>query len=115
MHLDQYPNIRFEEEIDVDVITLDGYFEDSQLDSSDYNMINIDVQGYELEVFKGANSTLKNVDYIMTEINRAEVYEGCAKHNELDEYLGSYGFKRVATNWAGWTWGDAFYVKETRK
>ncbi len=112
MHLDQYPGILFNEEIEVGVVTLDGYLEESGLDQSNYNMINIDVQGFELEVFKGAESTLKNVDYIITEINRAEVYEGCAKHDELDKHLGSYGFKRVETNWAGWTWGDAFYIKD---
>ena len=112
LHAQQYPHIIFDGQIEVDVTTLDKYFEDSGIDPSLYNTINIDVQGYELEVFKGADSTLDNIDYIITEINRAEVYEGCAKSEELDEFLGSKGFVRKITDWAGHTWGDAFYIKE---
>ena len=77
----------------------------------DYNFINIDVQGYELEVFKGGKDTLNNIDYITTEVNRDEVYKDCAKIEELDTYLGDYGFQRVETTWDGGTWGDAFYIK----
>ena len=42
-----------------------------------YNFINIDVQGYELEVFKGSVEFLKTIDYIMTEVNRDELYKNC--------------------------------------
>jgi hypothetical protein len=76
-----------------------------------YNFINIDVQGYELEVFKGGSEYLNSVDYIMTEVNRDEVYKGCPMVEELDEFLKPYGFERVETTWDGITWGDAFYVK----
>jgi len=106
MHLKQYPNIRFNEEIEVKVEKLDNI-----IDNNYYNCINIDVQGYELEVFKGAKKVLNNIDYIFSEVNRDEVYEGCAKVKELDKYLLTYNFKRVETNWKGKTWGDAFYIK----
>ena len=106
MHLKQYPNIRFNEEIEVKVEKLDNL-----IDNNNYNCINIDVQGYELEVFKGAKKVLNNIDYIFSEVNRDEVYEGCAKVKELDKYLLTYNFRRVETNWKGKTWGDAFYIK----
>ena len=106
MHLKQYPNIRFNEEIEVKVEKLDNL-----IDNNYYNCINIDVQGYELEVFKGAKKVLNNIDYIFSEVNRDEVYEGCAKVQELDKYLLTYNFRRVETNWKGKTWGDAFYIK----
>jgi hypothetical protein len=76
-----------------------------------YNFLNIDIQGFELEALRGARKTLKNVKWIMSEVNRAEVYENCAHVEEMDEFLGKYGFNRVETNWAGQTWGDALYVK----
>tara|TARA_R110000851_G_scaffold304614_2_gene462478 strand:- start:1524 stop:2132 length:609 start_codon:yes stop_codon:yes gene_type:complete len=107
IHLKQYPHIQFDEREDVDVKKLD----DVAFDRSKYNFINIDVQGYELEVFKGSEETLKSVDYIMTEVNRDEVYLNCAKVWELDDFLESFGFKRTATTWDGITWGDAFYEK----
>ncbi len=112
IHTQQYPSIVFNGKIDIDMTTLDKYFEDNDMDPSFYNTINIDVQGYELEVFRGAESTLEHIDYIITEINRAEVYEGCAKSEDLDEFLGGIGFVRKITDWAGNTWGDAFYTRE---
>ena len=80
----------------------------------DFNMINIDVQGYELEVFKGSLESLNNIEYIMTEVNLDELYEGCPLMQDLDEFLGNiWGFKRVAQRIVGNnTWGDALYVKE---
>jgi hypothetical protein len=76
-----------------------------------YNMINIDVQGYELEVFKGSTDILHNIDYIISEVNRDEVYQNCTKVDDLDIFLSKYNFIRVETSWDGNTWGDALYVK----
>ena len=112
LHLKQYPHIVFENTIDVEMVKLDDFIDKNYKEEiTNYNMINIDVQGYELEVFKGASNTLENIDYIITEVNRDEVYVGCAKVNELDEFLKKYNFSRVETTWDGITWGDAFYVK----
>ena len=107
LHLKQFPHIQFNSKEIVSMITLDSYNPDKK-----YNFINIDVQGYELEVFKGAKKTLENIDYIMTEVNKDEVYENCAKIWEIDEYLEKYGFQRVEVNWLGGNWGDAFYIKK---
>jgi FkbM family methyltransferase len=106
IHLKQYPSIKFDDVEYVDIITLDEY-----KNTSDYNLMLIDVQGFELEVLKGAKRTLENIDYILCEVNRAEVYKGCPDVTEIDSFLSTFGFKRVETNWAGWTWGDAFYSK----
>jgi FkbM family methyltransferase len=107
-HLEQYPHITFDYTEEVNMFSLD----DIDLDLSKYNFINIDVQGYELEVFKGAANTLKNIDYIISEVNRDEVYENCPHIEELDKYLSQ--FKRVETDWAGNIWGDALYIKQTK-
>ena len=80
--------------------------------SNDYNFINIDVQGYELEVFKGAVNTLKNIDYIISEINRDEVYANCAKVDDLKNFLSQYGFELVEETWDGQTWGDGLFIKK---
>lgn len=106
-HLEQYPHITFDFTEEVSMFRL----EDLDIDFSKYNFINIDVQGYELEVFKGTNTVLKNIDYIISEINRDEVYENCPYVDDLDKYLSQFNFKRVETNWAGDTWGDALYIK----
>lgn len=87
-HLEQYPHITFDDKIEVKLDKLDQL----QVEAA-YNMINIDVQGFELEVFKGGKNTLeKQIDYIYTEVNRAELYENCCMIDELDAYLGELGF-----------------------
>jgi FkbM family methyltransferase len=107
LHLTQYPHIKFDDKEMVSVFRLD----DVEFNRSLYNMINIDVQGYELEVFKGAFKTLNHIDIIYTEVNRDEVYKDCAKVWEIDSFLEEYGFYRVETDWIGKTWGDALYLK----
>jgi len=105
--LEQYPGIKFHSKETVNMIRLD----DAEIDISDYNFMNIDVQGYELEVLKGSENTLKNIDYVYTEINVAEVYEDAPHVDKLDEFLTTYRFSRVETDLSGTTWGDAFYIK----
>lgn len=108
LHLTQYPNIVFENTEIVDMIRLDSF----EKDLTDYNFIVIDVQGYELEVFKGAEKTLQNIDYIISEINRDELYENCTKIEQLIEFLSTYGFEFVESNWVGGTWGDGLFIKK---
>ena len=104
----QYPDIKFTEKEIVKINKLDNY----NIDKNSFNMINIDVQGYELEVFKGGEKILNNIDYIMTEINRDELYKNCTKIEDLNNFLINYGFELVEENWAGNTWGDGFYIKK---
>ena len=106
--LEQYPDITFDERETVEMMRLD----DTDLEFDNFNFLNIDVQGYELEVLKGGAKTLEGIDYIYTEINRAEVYENTPHVDELDSYLKPYGFIRVESDWTGDTWGDGLYIKE---
>jgi len=106
VHLTHHPHVKFPLTETVDVHLLDDY------DCKNYNFINMDVQGYELEVLKGGSKVLKQVDYVYCEVNRDEVYEGNAYVEELDNFLFHYGMKRVETEWAGEIWGDALYIKE---
>lgn len=106
IHTIQYPGIVFNKKIKIKIEPLDKY------ECGDvFNFINMDVQGFELEVLRGSRQTLKNIKWIMTEVNRDEVYENCCRVEEVDEFLGKYGFIRKETDWAGNTWGDALYVK----
>lgn len=108
IHLNQYPHIQFFEKEEVDMVRLDDFLQNPK----DYNFMNIDVQGYELEVLKGSEKLLENIDYIMVEINRAEVYENCAMIDDLICFLKPYKFKLVEQDWLGGTWGDGFFIKE---
>jgi FkbM family methyltransferase len=107
VHITHHPHVKFPETEEVEVKVLDDF------DYSKYNFINMDVQGYELEVLKGAKKTLEHVDYVYCEVNRDEVYEGNAYVEELDEFLSQYNMERVETSWEGQIWGDALYIKKS--
>ena len=108
LHKTQYPQITYDTTIEVDVCRLEDILTNPQR----YNMINIDVEGYTLEVFKGAESIIETMDYIMAEVNNAELYRGCVLVDELDTFLSRFGFSRVEVDWVGKTWGDALYIKK---
>jgi FkbM family methyltransferase len=106
IHLDLHPEVVFSGEELVEMKRLDDF------SFKNYNFINLDVQGYEMEVLKGAEKTLEYVDYLYCEVNRNEVYEGNAYIEEIDNYLSNYNMRRVETSW--WydgPWGDALYIK----
>lgn len=108
LHCIQYPGIKFNGTEDVEVITLNEYFSNKTFN---YNLLTLDVQGYELEVLKGSSELLLNVDYILCEVNRAELYKDCPMVEDIDKFLNNYGFVREVTSWDGGTWGDALYVR----
>lgn len=108
VHLQEYPNIVFNNEVKIKIDPLDRYE-----CSADFNFLTIDVQGFELEVLRGARKTLNNIQWLMLEVNRAEGYENCAQIDEIDDFLSKYNFERAETKW--WEnsfWGDAFYIKK---
>jgi hypothetical protein len=73
------------------------------------------VQGAELQAIKGMGDLVLAVDAIYSEVNKEELYEGCAVIHEIDEYLKKFNFERVATRWVlGKGWGDALYVNKKR-
>lgn len=73
--------------------------------------LNADLQGAELPAFKGMGKLLGDFKYVYTEVNKRETYSGCALIEEVDEYLGRFGFVRVETGpWVGDTWTDALYI-----
>ncbi len=77
-----------------------------------FNFLVIDVQGYELEVLRGAGSKLRQFDFIVSELNRKTQYKGSATVEEIDSFLLEVGYTRMLTHWPSRYWGDALYVKD---
>lgn len=109
-HLVRYPKITFKRRIEVQIRALDRITADVN-DRESFDLLNIDVQGYELEVLKGAGETLTHIDTLITEVNCEESYEGGAMIDELDALLTPLGFERVETEWSDSGWGDGLYTR----
>lgn len=56
-------------------------------------LLKIDVQGFELEVLRGATETLTRTELILVEVNFLESYENGALAHEVIALLGDHGFR----------------------
>ena len=110
-HKMEHPDVNFISSKDIEIKTMEQIIKENNIDINNYNFLNVDVQGYELEVLKGFNDYIDNIDYIYTEVNVDYLYENCALINEIDEYLNKSGFIRVKTEITIHKWGDAFYKR----
>lgn len=108
-HKEIYPDIVEKKLIQVPCTTIDELTRDLDIP---IDLLNMDIQGAELMALHGATRTLRDVKCIVTEVNRAELYEGCGLLGDLDQFLKPFGFKRVVSDFKFHkSWGDAFYVR----
>jgi len=113
-HKIYHPSIFITETIQTQTKRMDTIVLEKNIDIGLYDFLNIDIQGAELLALKGFGDLINNIKYIYTEINTNTLYENCALINDIDEYLNSYGFKRVETELTDFEWGDALYIKGTQ-
>lgn len=107
LHIEKHPWVVFDHKKEIQISPLDSLL----FDRKDYNLMNIDVQGFELEVLKGSIETLKHIEWIITEVNEVEMYDGCVLFDELNDFLKEQGFTCVNKNILQYGWGDAFFKK----
>ena len=75
----------------VSVVALDEYVAERGLPEPD--LIKIDVQGYEVEVFRGAPRALAHARAIIAEVSFSEIYVGQPLFGEVACFLGSIGYR----------------------
>lgn len=76
------------EETEINTITLDYFIEQNKIGEVDF--IKIDVQGAELDVFKGGKKTLNNVLKIVTEVEFIPHYIDQPLFGDVCKYLEKY-------------------------
>lgn len=109
IHSEKYPDIVLTKSIDVETITLNTYAIGREIP----NLINLDIQGAELDALKGASNFLEQVSYIYTEVSYVELYKNAPLAEEIDLYLNGFGFKRVVTRKVPRDgWADVLYINQ---
>lgn len=74
----------------VAVKTIDGLVADGACPPP--NLIKADVQGFELELLKGAEQSLKTCDFLFLELSWLQIYKGGPYAGEILGYLADRGF-----------------------
>jgi FkbM family methyltransferase len=82
-----WPLMDFDKTYEVDVVTLDAFLSDNNIDKVDF--IWADVQGAEdLMILGGKESLINKVRYMYTEYSNVEYYENELNLNEIIELMG---------------------------
>ncbi len=80
-------------EIEVPVVTLDDYAAERGL--GEVKLLKIDVQGFELEVLRGAEALLPRVENVFVESAIEPLYLGAARFTEVFDFLTVRGFRLI--------------------
>lgn len=106
-HKIQHPNVHYTHDIQTTMHRIDSL----ELDLTGVDFLNIDLQGFEMQALIGMGTLLKQFKWAYLEVNKSQVYEGCAQIEAMDDFMGKNFFRRVETKWVG-NWGDALYIKK---
>jgi len=88
--------IRVQDTVTVRCERLDVLVAERGLALQDFNLLNIDVQGHELQALRGASALLPHLDAVLTELNHFARYDGCAMAADVDAALRAAGFTCVS-------------------
>jgi FkbM family methyltransferase len=87
-HLAVYPLVTFDQQIEVPTATLDSVCEAHDIGPVDF--IWLDVQGAELDVFRGAAQTLARTRLLYTEYSNRELYRGQRGLRDMVKHLKGF-------------------------
>ena len=90
-HTDAWPESNTTSVEEVDVRTINEFFPAGKPDSGIF--LKADVQGYELEVFRGAEDLLDSITVIQVECSFVTLYEDSPLFSDVVEFLYARGFR----------------------
>jgi FkbM family methyltransferase len=79
-----------QESIAVPVITLDEIYQSFPRETT---LLKVDVQGYELEVLKGANALLSHLNFVLLEISLTNLYKEGVEIDTLWQFMKNNGYR----------------------
>jgi FkbM family methyltransferase len=110
-HKEIHPEVKMVKKLTLTTKTIQTLYKENNIKDSDYNVLVMDIQGAELPALKGMKNILNNFEAIHVEVNEKELYEGCSKLNDLNDFLLNLGFERKYLTLLN-GYGNAFYLKK---
>ena len=110
-HLIDHPEVKFENNILVNSISLDTWIEKNNVTSID--LLWLDLQGYEFKLLSSSPKALSIIKAMHIEVNTKQTYEDVMVYSDFKKYLKSKGFRvvleAITKNSDG---GNVFLIKE---
>ena len=113
-HKEYHPQVSFVKSIQLKTTRIDSLLKKNNFNPGQFDFVNLDIQGVELQALKGFGEYLGPVKYIYTEVNTGEVYINNDSMDQMDKFLENLGFSRVETRITEFEWGDVFYIKQNK-
>lgn len=107
-HLDEFPGIRFDEQIEIQTTTLDEWFAEAGLERID--LMWLDMQGAELAALSSGLTALAATRAVMLEVSRRELFAGTPLYPEVMSWMRAQGF-RPAVDRVAVAFGNVLFVR----
>jgi FkbM family methyltransferase len=115
-HTKKIPQVKFNETIEVDVLSLDAWAERNRVQHIDF--LWLDMQGYELNMLK-ASELAKKAKAIYIEVEFIDLYAGQYLYSDIEQWMTENGFELTAADFEfdsqGKThvdFGNALFIKK---
>lgn len=90
---DWFPKIESTSQEVIQIDTLDSFLEREKIPASARIFLKMDTQGYDMNVFAGAQNSLRRISAILSELSFIPLYESCPSFIDSFSIFESHGFK----------------------
>lgn len=116
------PTLHTPESLRVPCHTLDSFLTLNGMPADAFGLLNVDVQGAELRVLRGARRALESMTAVICEVSLVELYEGSALEQEIVAFLAGRGFWKIDGVYHTLydqhstfpAWGECLFLKKER-
>lgn len=110
-HLDDYPEVRFDDRVEVETLTLDDWALAQGI--SHIDLLWLDMQGFEMPMLSASKTILPTVKVIYTEVSMKETYDGVTTYHNYKAFLEGLGFREIIKGFKqGHSMGNALFVRQ---
>ena len=103
--------------IKVQTKTLATVLDENNIDPAEYDFLNIDAEGSELDILKGYERYLEHVNVIDLETSYDDRHLSGASHDKIASWLSERGFelREQSPTYDSQQWGDSVFVRVDRE
>lgn len=110
-HLQDHPDVLFQETIKVKSVTLDEWAKQNDINSVDF--LWFDLQGFELEILKESKIIFPTVKAVHMEVSTKNTYEGVTLYPETKLWMEKNGFYLdIEAIPEGWDMGNVLFIRK---